>query len=224
MKFLLFSKIGFEVSHPIALIESYCFQSDFFSNFDLKPDKTVEDANKIGAHIPTKKNPKIIKEIKKITKCTKNLKIFGNDIDSFLKISNESRNEQIKEFTDKAIKKLMDIDGIGLPKSTKVYHTLHPKIIPMIDNPLLKMYKQEIIKIKINTPLSEEQLYQLFVAFYNNFKDETNWHNISQLHEKLSETGITWQMRSRGESGLTKVRILIYSGGHFSRLKTKIKN
>ena len=51
MKFLLFSKIFFEVSYPVTLIECYCFQSDFYANYDLLSDRKVEYANKIGARI-----------------------------------------------------------------------------------------------------------------------------------------------------------------------------
>jgi len=54
VKFLLFSKIPFEVSHPVALIESYCFQNDFYKNYDfllVERKREVKDVNKIGARI-----------------------------------------------------------------------------------------------------------------------------------------------------------------------------
>ncbi len=87
----------------------------------------------------------------------------------------------------------MDIDGIGLAKSTKVYHTLYPQIIPMIDNPLKETYRQEI-----NPQWSEEQPYQIFVDFYDNLKEKNNWHNISQLQKELSKSVLEC---------ITKVRI-----------------
>ena len=51
MEFLLFSKIPFEIPDPIALIECYCYQNDFYSKYDLLEDKKIEDVNKIGARI-----------------------------------------------------------------------------------------------------------------------------------------------------------------------------
>ena len=54
MEFLLFSKIPFEISDPIALIECYCYQNDFYAKYDLLleyRDRKIEDVNKIGARI-----------------------------------------------------------------------------------------------------------------------------------------------------------------------------
>jgi hypothetical protein len=51
MKFFLFSKISFEIPDPIALIECYCYQNDFYAKYDLMEDKKIEDVNKIGARI-----------------------------------------------------------------------------------------------------------------------------------------------------------------------------
>jgi len=51
MKFLLFSKISFEISDPIALIECYCYKNDFYAKYDLLKNRKVEDVNKIGARI-----------------------------------------------------------------------------------------------------------------------------------------------------------------------------
>jgi len=54
MKFLLFSKISFEIPDPIALIECYCYQNDFYTKYDLlleHRDRKIEDVNKIGARI-----------------------------------------------------------------------------------------------------------------------------------------------------------------------------
>ena len=51
MKFLLFSKISFEIPEPIALIEYYCYQNDFYRKYDLLENRKIEDVNKIGARI-----------------------------------------------------------------------------------------------------------------------------------------------------------------------------
>ena len=51
MEFLLFSKISFEIPDPIALIECYCYQNDFYAKYDLLleyRDRKIEDVNKIG--------------------------------------------------------------------------------------------------------------------------------------------------------------------------------
>ncbi len=47
MEFLLFSKISFEIPDPIALIECYCYQNDFYSKYDLLEDRKIEDVNKL---------------------------------------------------------------------------------------------------------------------------------------------------------------------------------
>jgi len=51
MKFFLFSKISFEIPDPIALIECYCYQNDFYAKYDLLKNRKIENINKIGARI-----------------------------------------------------------------------------------------------------------------------------------------------------------------------------
>jgi len=49
MKFFLFSKISFEIPNPVALIECYCYQNDFYTKYDLilaHRDKKIEDVSK----------------------------------------------------------------------------------------------------------------------------------------------------------------------------------
>jgi len=76
MKFILFSSTTFEVSDPVALIESYCFQSDFYGKYDLlllEPDRRkVEHVNKIGARI----RAGALQSIKLVIEETKDLRIF----------------------------------------------------------------------------------------------------------------------------------------------------
>lgn len=131
MKFFLFSKISFEIPEPIALIECYCYQNDFYSKYDLLGDKKIEDVNKIGARI----KKEVLSECKKITESTKSLSIFKYNLEQFLSLEKKDRNEQIKELNEFVIQKLLKINGIGLSTTTKILHTLYPKIIPMIDNP-----------------------------------------------------------------------------------------
>ena len=152
MKFFLFSKISFEVSNPIALIEAYCFQGDFYANYDLLNDRTIEDVGKIGARIG--KDP--IRKCKTIVGRTKDLKVFKYDLDHLLNLTEKTRNKHIKELNERVIQRMLMVKGVGLSKTTKILHTLYPKIIPMIDKQLQEEYMG-----KINPRWREEQLYQI---------------------------------------------------------------
>ena len=70
MKFILFSGIIFEIPDPVALIECYCYQNDFYSRYDLLEDKKIKDVNKIGARI----KKEVLLECKIITERTKSVK------------------------------------------------------------------------------------------------------------------------------------------------------
>ena len=96
MKFFLFSKIPFEIPEPIALIECYCYQNDFYSKYDLLEDKKIEDVNKIGARI----KKEILLECKTITERTKSVNIFQYNLEQFLNLGEKDRNEQIKELNN----------------------------------------------------------------------------------------------------------------------------
>jgi hypothetical protein len=181
MKFFLFSKISFEIPDPIALIECYCYQNDFYSKYDLLEDRKIEDVNKIGARI--KKD--ILLECKKITERTKNLSIFKYNLDQFLDLDEKDRDEQVKELNEIVIQKLSKINGIGLSTTTKILHTLYPKIIPMIDNPLQNKYRE-----KINNVWTEKQADEIFIDFYNNLKIESNRKNLNYIFNKLLENNI----------------------------------
>jgi len=189
MRFLLFSKIQFSVSNPIALIESYCFQSDFYSNFDLIEDRKIEDVNKIGARIKGES----LKECESITNRENNLNIFKHELDSFLLLSEKTRKSYIEELCEKVVKKLSEIDGIGLSKATKVLHTLHPDLIPIIDNLLQNVYKKEI-----DPKWTDSIPSQILIDYYYNLKEEVNWKNLNQIYHLVLENKIP---------NLTKVRI-----------------
>ena len=181
MKFFLFSKISFDISRPIALIECYCYQNDFYSKYDLLEDKKIEDVNKIGARI----KKEALLECKKITESTKSLSIFKYNLERFLDLEEKKRDEQIKELNEFVIQKLLKINGIGLSTTTKILHTLYPKIIPMIDNPLQKKYRE-----KINNVWAEERADEIFIDFYNNLKIESNRKNLNYIFDKLLENNI----------------------------------
>jgi len=189
MKFFLFSKISFEIPEPIALIECYCYQNDFYSKYDLLEDKKIEDVNKIGARI----KKEVLLECKKIIERTKNLSIFKYALDNFLELAEKDRDKQVKELNEIVIQKLLNINGIGLSTTTKILHTLYPKIIPMIDNPLQNKYRE-----KINDVWTEKQADEIFIDFYNNLKMGSNRENLSYIFNRLLEKNI---------KNLSKIRI-----------------
>lgn len=181
MKFFLFSEISFEIPEPITLIECYCYQNDFYSRYDLLEDKKIEDVNKIGARI----KKEVLLECKKITERTKSLNIFKYNLEQFLSLDDKDRDEQIKELNEFVIQKLLKINGIGLSTATKILHTLYPKIIPMIDNPLQKKYREAI-----NDVWAQKRADEIFIDFYNNLKIESNRKNLNYIFDKLLENNI----------------------------------
>jgi len=192
MKFLLFSEISFEVAEPIALIEAYCFQSDFYSNFDFLENKKVPDVNKIGARIKSKLFPACLG----VTDNTGNLRIFKYDLDRFLDLSKKTRDKHIKDLNKNVINKLMDIDGIGLSKATKIIHTLYPKLIPMIDG-LLQDFYAELCLNNDTEKWTRKQSDQILVAYYDNLTKDKNRHNLDSLYADINGR----------IKGLTKLRI-----------------
>ena len=181
MKFFLFSKISFEIPDPIALIECYCYQNDFYSKYDLLEDKKIEDVNKIGARI----KKEVLLECKTIIERTKSVNIFKYNLEQFLDLEEKKRSENIKELDDFVIQKLLKINGIALSTTTKILHTLYPKIIPMIDNPLQNKYRE-----KINNVWTQKRADVIFIDFYNNLKIESNRKNLNYIFDKLLENNI----------------------------------
>jgi hypothetical protein len=184
MKFFLFSKIPFEIPEPITLIECYCYQNDFYAKYDLlleHRDRKIEDVNKIGARI----KKELLSECRKITGSTKSLSIFKHDLDQFLSLEEKDRDEQIKELNESVIQKLLKINGIGLSKATKILHTLYPKIIPMIDSPLQKKYRQVI-----NYVWTENKSDEIFIDFYKNLQIESNRQNLNHIFKEISKNNL----------------------------------
>jgi hypothetical protein len=184
MKFFLFSKIPFEIPKPITLIECYCYQNDFYAKYDLlleHRERKIEDVNKIGARI----KKEVLSECKKITEGTKSLCIFKYKLEQFLRLEEKDRDKQIKELNDFVIQKLLKINGIGLSTTTKILHTLYPKIIPMIDSLLQKKYRQVI-----NDGWTENKSDEIFIDFYKNLKMGSNRENLNYIFDKLSENNI----------------------------------
>ena len=188
MKFTLFSKIPFEVSHPIALIESYCFQNDFFSSYDLLKNRKIEDVNKIGARI----SYELLQKCKTVIKRSENLTLFKYDLDRFLKLNEKTRNKHIKRLNNQVIERLLILPKIGFSKATKILHTIYPKIIPMIDNPLQGKYRQ------INRDWNENKTDQILIDYYNNLLIERNRRNLDKIETVISKNNL---------KGLTRIRI-----------------
>lgn len=189
MSFHLFKKISFKVADPIALIESYCFQSDFYANYDVVPvkEREIDHVNKIGARI----GENLLQRCKVVIENIRKLKMFESDnLDDFLRLDADKRNVFIKEFNDKAIKELLG-KGIGLSKATKILHTFHPEIVPMIDNPLQELYMERInSKWIVGEP-------EIFIDYYDNLDEANNLQNLTAISEMLSKNNLS----------LTKVRI-----------------
>ena len=191
MKFFLFSKILFEISDPIALIECYCYQNDFYAKYDLlleHKDRKIEDVNKIGARI--KKD--LLLECKKITEGTKSLSIFKYNLEQFLDQGDKDRDEQIKELNESVIQELLKIKGIGLSTATKILHTLYPKIIPIMDNPLQKKYRE-----KINNVWTKKRADEILIDFYKNLQIESNRRSLNHTFKEISKNNLNNLSRIR---------------------------
>jgi hypothetical protein len=181
MKFFLFSKISFEILDPIVLIECYCYQNDFYAKYDLLKDRKIEDVNKIGARI----KKEVLSECKKITESTKSLSIFKYNLEQFLDLEEKDRDEQIKELNESVIQDLLKINGIGLSTATKILHTLYPKIIPMMDNPLQNKYRE-----KINNLWTKKRADEILIDFYKNLKEESNRKNLNHIFKEISKNNL----------------------------------
>ena len=191
MKFYLFSKISFEIPDPIALIECYCYQNDFYAKYDLlleHRDRKIEDVNKIGARI----KKEVLLECKIITERTKSVNIFEYNLEQFLSLDEKDRNEQIKELNEFVIQKLLKIKGIGLSTTTKILHTLYPKFIPMIDNPLQNMYRE-----KINNVWTEKRAYEIFIDFYKYLQIDSNRTILNHIFNEISKNNLNNLSRIR---------------------------
>ena len=192
MKFRLFSevKLEFEVSCPVALIESYCFQSDFYANFHLLlPDRGVENVNAIGARIPED----TLRKCKRVVKDNENAKIFNYDVDGLLALDDETIAKLVKQAVTDVIDPLRKIKGIGLSTATKVLHTVYPCIIPMIDSMLQAAYTET----NSGAEWRKNNSNQIFVAYYNNLKEQPTKDNLAEVYNAVS----------KNLPGLTKVSV-----------------
>lgn len=183
VRFSLFSKRSFEVLYPVALIEAYCFQSDFYANYDLllrRRKRSINDVNEIGARIMRDQ----LSTCRGIIERYKDSQIFGFDLSAFLKLDNNTRKNRIHELSA-AVEELVAVKGIGLSKATKILHTLYPQIIPIIDNNLKKVYR------KLKTQWKYGDWNQLFMDYYDNFFVQDTYENLCRVHSNVSYLGLT---------------------------------
>jgi hypothetical protein len=189
MKFILFSKIPFEVTDPIALIESYCFQNDFYVNFDLIEKREIIYVNSIGARTKSDDLPKC----ESIIRESINLPILGYKLDGFLDLTIDEIIDHVSQLQKDVMWKLLNIKGIGFSKATKILHTLFPEIMPMIDNPLQFKYID-----KINPKWTELDSASILIDYYENLQINSNRENLRQLYTTVCKNGIP---------GLTMLRV-----------------
>jgi hypothetical protein len=180
MKFLLFSKLPFEIVDPVGLIENYCFQTNFYANYDAIPKRKIEDVNNIGARIPIA----LLPQCTEIIKASNNLQIFHFNIDSFLRQSGESIDGHVRILVE-VIQRLTQLIGIQLSTATKILHTLYPNVIPIIDNSLKKKYKNDV-----NCQWIENDYFSILSDYYKNLRIDSNYANICQLYGLLFKSGL----------------------------------
>ena len=191
MKFYLFSEISFKIPDPVALIECYCYQNDFYAKYDLlleQRDRKIEDVNKIGARIRNE----VLSECKKIIESTKSLSIFKYNLEQFLDLEEKDRDKQIKELNESVIGELLKIKGIGLSTATKILHTLYPKIIPIMDTPLQNKYRE-----KINNLWTKKRADEILIDFYKNLQIESNRRSLNHIFDKISKNNLNNLSRIR---------------------------
>ena len=172
MKFYLFSKIEFEIPDPVTLIECYCYQSDFYSKYDVIENRKIEDVNKIGARLASK----VISDCNGIVEGTRELEIFQKTLEQFLDLHELEREKLIKELNKEVFQKLFKINGIRFSTATKILHTIYTEIIPMIDTPLQRKYKKEI-----NYSWTYKNADEILIDFYQNLTIEDNRKNLQSF-------------------------------------------
>ena len=208
MKFYLFSTIEFEIPDPVTLIECYCYQSDFYSKYDVIGNRKIEDVNKIGARLTSD----VISKCRVVVENTMGLAIFQNNFDQFLDLDRQEREKQIKELNGVVFQKLFKINGIRFSTATKILHTNYPEIIPMIDNPLQRKYKKEI-----NHSWTYKNADEILIDFYNNLENGDIRKNLNDISAELIKINL---------KHLTKIRIfdiLWWSYLKAERLKSERK-
>jgi len=184
--FTLFKDIVFEVDYPEALIEAYCFQSNFYSKYDLQRpegDKRYERVRFIGARIEND----VLNECKAQINQYKNISaVDEKGLDWFLEKAKAKERDQFVSRLAELTHNLDKIPRVGLSKATKILHTRYPEVVPMVDNPLQKEYK------KLRPGWKKGDWHQmLFKDYYDNFLEKETFDNLQELCERLSYLNLT---------------------------------
>ena len=177
MKFYLFSKVEFEVYDPVALIECFCIQTNFYSSYDLiLPDRTIKDVAKIGARI----NRKLLKPISKIVRANKDMPIFQHDL-AYMLTQNADAIRSFSEQISGVLEQLMNL-GMGLSQATKVLHTKYPEVMPMIDSMLQEEYRRSVAP-----EWKQSDPRPILYAYYINLQEEPNRGNLTGIYHKIKQ-------------------------------------
>jgi len=175
MKFRLFSAVEFDIADPVALIECYCFQTNFYSAYDtLIPHRQAEDVAKIGARI----DRGLFKAIKGIIAANGDVPIFRYTLDDILM----QKADVIQSYANQAsvvLERLMDV-GIGLSQATKVLHTVYPGIIPMIDSMLQEEYRRAV-----DLGWKQDNPGQILYAYYINLQEQPNGGSLDDIYNRV---------------------------------------
>lgn len=177
MKFRLFSATEFDITDPVELIECYCFQTNFYSVYDLLlPNRKIPDVAKIGARIDSK----LIEDIDSVVKSNVDLSIFKTDLTALL----AEKSQAIKSLSDQAsgvLEQLMSL-GIGLSQATKVLHTVYPEVMPMIDSMLQEEYRRSVAP-----EWKQSDPRPILYAYYINLQEEPNRGNLTGIYHKIKQ-------------------------------------
>jgi hypothetical protein len=184
--FTLFKDRRFEVAEPEALIEAYCFQSDFYSKYDLERpdgDERYKRVRFIGARI----------EKNIVDKCRILISQYGDlsvidekGLDWLLKKATIKERDRFISMLSELSHKLDKIPLVGLSRATKILHSRYPEVVPMVDNPLQREYK------RLRPEWRKGDWHQmLFRNYYDNLLEKATSDNLQELHERLSHLNLT---------------------------------
>ena len=186
MIFTLFKDIRFKVAEPESLIEAYCFQSNFYSKYDFERpdgDERYKRVRFIGARI----------EKPVVDKCRSLISQYGDisvidekGLDWLLKKATNEERDRFISMLSQLTHKLDDVPLVGLSRATKILHTRYPEVIPMVDNPLQKEYKE------LRPEWRNGDWHQmLFKDYYDNLLEKATSDRLKELHERLLHLNLT---------------------------------
>ena len=176
MIFRLFSKTEFEITYPVALIECYCFQTNFYSAYDLLlPHRQIPDVAKIGARI----DGSLLEPISKIVRANKDIPIFQHDL-AYVLTQNADAIRSFSEQASGVLEQLMSL-GMGLSQATKVLHTVYPEVMPMIDSMLQEEYRHTV-----DPAWSQSEPGWILYAYYINLKEEPNRGHLVEVYNRIA--------------------------------------